>query len=81
MLKKMMNMLLTVLFTSIAFSACPEPSVPFKHQRTAHNFLPEKLSIIARVSVALFARFAQNLMLLLCRMHCEIASGQIQDSK
>jgi hypothetical protein len=37
--------------------------------------------IIANVSVALFPRFAQNLVLFLCRTHREIASGQINDSK
>jgi hypothetical protein len=37
--------------------------------------------IIARVSVTLFLRFAQNLVLFLCRIHCEIASAQIHDSK
>jgi hypothetical protein len=37
--------------------------------------------IIARVSVALFPRFSQNLMLFLCRIHRKIASGQIHDSK
>jgi hypothetical protein len=37
--------------------------------------------IIAMVSVVLFLRFAQNLMLFLYWIHCKIASGQIHDSK
>jgi hypothetical protein len=37
--------------------------------------------IIARVSAAFLPRFAQNFMLFLCRIHREIASGQIHDSK
>jgi hypothetical protein len=37
--------------------------------------------IIARVSVALFPRFAQNFMLFLCRIHHEISSRQVHDSK
>jgi hypothetical protein len=42
---------------------------------------PKTCLIIARVSVTLFPRFAQNLMLFLCWVHCEIASGQMHDSK
>jgi hypothetical protein len=42
---------------------------------------PNAYLIIAKVSVAPFPRFAQNLMLFLCRIHREIASGQIHDSK
>jgi hypothetical protein len=41
---------------------------------------PSACIIIARISVALFPRFAQNLMLLLCRFLREIASGQIHNS-
>jgi hypothetical protein len=37
--------------------------------------------IIAGVFVAVFPRFAQNLMLFLCRIHHNIASGQINDTK
>jgi hypothetical protein len=37
--------------------------------------------ILARVSVALFPRSAQSLMLIRSRIHHEIASGQIHDSK
>jgi hypothetical protein len=36
---------------------------------------------IARVSVALFPRFSQNLTLFLCRILLEITSGEIHDSK
>jgi hypothetical protein len=32
---------------------------------------PKACLIIARVSVALFSRFLQDLMLFLCRIHCE----------
>jgi hypothetical protein len=48
---------------------------------TAHAFFPERLLIIVRVSAARFPRFAQNLTLFLCRVHSEIASGEIHDSK
>jgi hypothetical protein len=41
-------------------------------------FLPPTASAS---SVSLFPRFAQNLMLFLCRAHREIASGQIHDFK
>jgi hypothetical protein len=37
--------------------------------------------IISRVYVALFQSFAKHLMLFLCWIHREIASGQIPDSK
>jgi hypothetical protein len=37
--------------------------------------------IIATGSVTLFLVFVQNLMLFLCGIHDEIASGQIHDSK
>jgi hypothetical protein len=36
--------------------------------------------IIARASVALLCRFTESLMPFLCRIHLEIASGQIHDS-
>jgi hypothetical protein len=42
---------------------------------------PNACVIIAKVSVALFPRFAQNLMPFLCRIHREIASSQMHDSK
>jgi hypothetical protein len=44
---------------------------------TALAFFTERLSNLARVSVAFFPRFAQNLMLFLYRIHGEIASCQI----
>jgi hypothetical protein len=37
--------------------------------------------IIPRVFVALFPRFAQNLMLFFCRIHHEMTSDQIHDSE
>jgi hypothetical protein len=39
-------------------------------------YSPNACLIIDTVSVAHFPRFAQNLMLFLCRIHCEVASGQ-----
>jgi hypothetical protein len=36
-------------------------------------------NIIARISVALIARFAQNLMDTRCPIHLKIASGQTHD--
>jgi hypothetical protein len=44
-------------------------------------YSPNASLITARVPVALVPRFAQNLMLFLCRIYREIASGQIHDSK
>jgi hypothetical protein len=45
MSKKMMSMLLTFLFTCLAFfSFCPESSMPFKHPCATHTFFPEHLS-------------------------------------
>jgi hypothetical protein len=38
--------------------------------------LPNACLIIDSVSVALFPRFVQNMMLFPCRIHCDIASGQ-----
>jgi hypothetical protein len=35
----------------------------------------------ACLTLALFRRFAQNLMQFLCRVYCEIESGQIHDFK
>jgi hypothetical protein len=42
---------------------------------------PNACLIIASVSVPHFPRFAHNLMLFFCRIHREIASSQIHDSK
>jgi hypothetical protein len=39
----------------------------------------ERSSNIASASVALFPRFSQNLMLFLCQINREIASGQMHD--
>jgi hypothetical protein len=41
---------------------------------------PKACVVIARVSVAIFPRFEQNLMLFPFRIHRQIASGQICDS-
>jgi hypothetical protein len=79
--KKIMSMLLTLFFTWLSFSVSPEPSMPFKHPCTAHAFFPERLSNHCQDLCRTFPKFAQNLMLLLCRIHREIASGQIHDSK
>jgi hypothetical protein len=42
---------------------------------------PDACLITARVSIALFPSFTQNSIPFLCRIHREIASGQIHDSK
>jgi hypothetical protein len=63
MSKKMMSMLLTLLFTYLSFSV----SVSLDSLCTAH------------VPSHFFPKFAQNLMLFLCRIHREISSGQIHD--
>jgi hypothetical protein len=44
----------------------------------AHTFFPERLSNHCQ---GLRRSFSQNLLLILCRIHRDIASGQIQDSK
>jgi hypothetical protein len=54
-------------------SVCPVPSMLFEH--------PNACLIIARVSIARFSRSAQNLMLFLCKIHPQITSDQIHDSK
>jgi hypothetical protein len=51
-------------------------SVTLDFPSTAHACL-----IIERVPVELFPRFTQNLMLFLCRIHCEIVSDQTHDYK
>jgi hypothetical protein len=77
MQKKMMSMLWTLPFTCFAFFSL------FWTEQAIHApvygswFLPRMLVR----SCALFTRFAHNLMLFLCRIHREIASGQIHDSK
>jgi hypothetical protein len=52
----------------------------FRRVRLMLSYLNACL-ITVRVSVALFPRSAQNLMLFLCQIHRVIASGQIHDSK
>jgi hypothetical protein len=44
-------------------------------------YFPNAYLIIARASVALFLKFAQPFLVFLCRIDCEIASGQIHDPK
>jgi hypothetical protein len=63
------------------------PSLPFSHSVSLALRVwlmlpsPNACLIIARVSVQLFPRFAQNLMILLCGTHREIAPSRIHDSK
>jgi hypothetical protein len=64
------------LFLSALNRAC--------HSNSRVRFMlssPNACLITVKVSVALFPRFAQNLMLFLCRIHREIVSGQIHESK
>jgi hypothetical protein len=56
----------------IFFFGLSEPSMPLSIH-VGHT--------TAWVSDALFPRFAQNLLVLLCCIHREIASGQIHDLK
>jgi hypothetical protein len=67
---------LDFLFACLAFFGLCE----FRHFRwELILFPPNACLIIVRVSIALFPRFAQNLMLFLCRIHNENTSGQIHD--
>jgi hypothetical protein len=66
-------MLLTLLLNCLAFFGT------FSVQLMLSS--PNAYLTNARVSVTLFPSFPQNLMLFLCRIPCEIASGQIRDSK
>jgi hypothetical protein len=75
--KKIMNMLLALLFTCLAFFGLGE----FGLSVYGSLSFPNACLNIVRVSVALFQRFAQNVMHIHCRIHCEIAPGQIHDSK
>jgi hypothetical protein len=75
---KMMSMLLTLLFTCLAFFGLGEFG-PFMY---GSNFLPRNACLIfVRVSVALFPRFAQNIKQYLSQTHREIALGQMHDSQ
>jgi hypothetical protein len=64
-------------FTCLAFSISVSSDFPC----TAHAFFPKHLSDHCQSLHCTFLRFAQNLMLFLCRIHCEITPGQIHDSK
>jgi hypothetical protein len=75
--RKVMNMLLTLLFASLWHFRCRWVWT-FRAQFTFSS--PNACLIIARVSVELFSRITQNLTLFICRIHREIASGQIHDS-
>jgi hypothetical protein len=44
MSKEMLNILMTFIFTCLAFSACPEPSKPLKYPRKDHVFFPKRFS-------------------------------------
>jgi hypothetical protein len=59
MSKKMTSMLLALLFTGLSEFGLSSPNAGL---------------IIAKLSVTLFAGFAQNLMVLLCWIHCKIES-------
>jgi hypothetical protein len=74
--KNMISMLFTVLFTYLTFFGLVEFGLPVY----SSCFLPQHLFNHDRVSVALFPRFAQHLVLFLCRNLPEIASGHIHDS-
>jgi hypothetical protein len=69
MWKKMLSMLLALLYICLAFFSV---LVSLDFPCMAHAFA---CLTIARVSFSLFPRFAQNSMLFLCQIHCEIASA------
>jgi hypothetical protein len=72
MSKKIMSVLLTLLFTCLAlFSLGEFGFFPVKYACMAHAY-----PVIARVSVALYPRFEQNFMHTHYQIHHEIASGQ-----
>jgi hypothetical protein len=78
MSQKMMSMLLSLLFTCLAYFDIGEFGLfQWKLMISSLN----ACLIIARVPVALFLTFAHNLMLFLCRIHREITSGQIKGRK
>jgi hypothetical protein len=56
-------------------------SVSLEFSCTDHDFFPERWSNHCQGILAVSLRFAQSLMLFLCRLHCEIASGQKYYSK
>jgi hypothetical protein len=66
-----MSMLLALLLTCLAFFGRGESDSPC----SAHAFFPERLTNYV------LPRFAQNLILFLCRIHREIMSGQMHDPK
>jgi hypothetical protein len=71
--KKMMSMLLNLLFTSLAFCGLGVFGLS--------AFFPESLSNHCQDLLAIFPRFAQNLMLFLCQIRLEIPSHQTYDSE
>jgi hypothetical protein len=76
MSKTIMSILLTLLFVCLAFFGLVESRLSVWGPCSSHNVY----QITAKLSVEHFPRFAQNLMLSFCRIHREIASGQIHDS-
>jgi uncharacterized PurR-regulated membrane protein YhhQ (DUF165 family) len=77
MSNKIMSMLLTLLFTRLAFLGLGEFGLSVYGSLST----PNACLIISRISVALVTRCAQNVMHTHCRSHLEIASGWIHDSK
>jgi hypothetical protein len=78
---KMMSMVLTLLFTCLAFFGLPRTEHAIQHSCTAQASFPERCLIITRVSIALDPRYAHYLMDTRCRIHREIGSSQIHGSK
>jgi hypothetical protein len=56
-------------------------SVSFDFPSTAHAFFPERLSNHLKGLRPIFPRFPQNLMHTRCRIHRQIPSGLLHDSK
>jgi hypothetical protein len=81
MSKKMMSILLNLLFTSLAFFCAGEFPLFHSHTRLRLRLSsPNAYVIIARVSIALFVRFTENLMPARCQIYREIPSYQIHGS-
>jgi hypothetical protein len=69
------------LHMSLPFSLSAISGFSIQISVSSHVSAPNACLIITRAFVALFPRFSQNLMHTGCRIHREIASGQVYDSK
>jgi hypothetical protein len=65
----------------LPFSVLVNLDVPFKHPCTAHAFFPKCSSSHCQCLCHTFSEISQNLMHTCCRIHRDITSGQMHDSK